>query len=260
MDTRRTIVVGDVHGCVEELHDLLEAVRYEGPARDRLIFLGDLLDRGPNPVGTVAFVRMLGVEVVLGNHEEKHLRWRKHEARRQADPRYVNPMTNMTPEQAAQNAALSEDDVAWLAALPLTIRLDARWVLVHGGLEGDRSYAEQVTSSHLVRVRDVNPIDRTYKKRKDPAERERGMVPWSTLWPGPESVLYGHAVHSLETPRVDEPVPGVRCYGIDTGCCFGGRLTAAVFAPGASEPELVQVPAHRAYAVWRGPSLDAAAD
>jgi hypothetical protein len=66
---------------------------------------------------------------------------------------------------------------------------------------------------------------------------------WATRWPGPESVVYGHVVHDLAHPRLDEPRPGVFCYGIDTGCCFGGHLTALILP----ERQFVQVPARAAY-------------
>jgi diadenosine tetraphosphatase ApaH/serine/threonine PP2A family protein phosphatase len=64
--------------------------------------------------------------------------------------------------------------------------------------------------------------------RNSQRETPEGAVSWWTLWKGPESVIYGHAVHSLVSPRIDEPQPGIRCIGIDTGCVFGGRLTAAI--------------------------------
>jgi hypothetical protein len=68
-------------------------------------------------------------------------------------------------------------------------------------------------------------------------------VRWATRWQGPESVLYGHAVYDLATPTRDEPAPGVVCLGLDTGCCFGGRLTAAILP----SLELVQVQARAQY-------------
>ena len=71
-----------------------------------------------------------------------------------------------------------------------------------------------------------------------------GARPWAEVWPGPESIVYGHMVHGLEEPRIDRPVEGVTCAGIDTGCCFGGRLTAYVIETG----EVVQVQARATYA------------
>src|SRR5512138_2797540 len=119
---RRTIVVGDVHGCLEELDDLLVTAGYT-PGKDRLVFLGDLLDRGPDPVGVVRRVRELGAECVLGNHEEKHLRYAAHEARRRDDPGYRNPMRRFDARRAGEHARLTRDDLLWLAGLPRVIAL-----------------------------------------------------------------------------------------------------------------------------------------
>ena len=76
----RTIVVGDVHGCLEELDELLSRLEV-GPS-DRLVLAGDLMDRGPDPVGVVRRARERGALAVLGNHDEKHLRFARHEAKR----------------------------------------------------------------------------------------------------------------------------------------------------------------------------------
>ena len=77
----RTLVIGDVHGCLDELRALLVRCSFDG-ASDRLVLLGDLLDRGPDPVGCVQFARELGAESVVGNHEETHLRFRSHRPKR----------------------------------------------------------------------------------------------------------------------------------------------------------------------------------
>ena len=233
----RTIVVGDVHGCLEELDELLS--RLEVRPSERLVLAGDLMDRGPDPVGVVRRARERGALAVLGNHDEKHLRFARHEAKRRADPRAKNPMKSFTDEQRAQNAALSREDLAWLGALPLFLRLEPGLVVVHAGLLPGRAAEGQPTNVYL-RLRHVNT-------RGDFVELGRegtDTAPWATRWTGPESVIYGHDVHGLETHRRDEPLPGVVCLGIDTGCCFGGRLTAVVL-PGF---EIVQVPARKAYA------------
>jgi bis(5'-nucleosyl)-tetraphosphatase (symmetrical) len=56
-------------------------------------------------------------------------------------------------------------------------------------------------------------------------------------------VIHGHNVNSLESPLIEEPAPGAFCYGLDTGCCFGGRLSALIL----ETKEIVQVPAKRIY-------------
>ena len=73
------IFIGDVHGCLEELITLLSRLEYNS-ACDTLVFVGDLVDRGPESVGVVRHVRELQaehgqekVQCVMGNHEEKYV-------------------------------------------------------------------------------------------------------------------------------------------------------------------------------------------
>lgn len=230
-----TIVIGDVHGCLAELDELLLALG----GGNRLVFLGDLVDRGPDPVGVVRRVRELGAECVMGNHDEKHVRWARHEAKRRDNPDYQNPMAPLPPQRLAEHEALGADNLAWLAALPITIDLGAGWVAIHGGATPKRRLAEQ-KPQHLIRCRYVDEAGAMVSGIRRPP----GARPWAEVWPGPESIVYGHKVHGLAEPRVDRPADGVTCVGIDTGCCFGGRLTAYVVESG----EVVQVPARAPYA------------
>ena len=78
---KRVICVGDIHGCLEEFDELLRTLQYN-KEREQLILLGDLMDRGPDPVGCVRRARELDLACIMGNHEEKHLRWRRHEKKR----------------------------------------------------------------------------------------------------------------------------------------------------------------------------------
>src|SRR6185503_6653865 len=130
----RTLVIGDVHGCLDELRELLERVRFR-KGEDRLVFVGDLMDRGPYPVECVRLARELEAECLLGNHEEKHLRWRRHVERAAAERGYKNPMPSMGEVREAENAALDADEVAWLASLPVCVDLGGDWVAVHAGFE-----------------------------------------------------------------------------------------------------------------------------
>ena len=107
----RTIFIGDIHGCLDELESLIVRLAIE-PA-DRVFCAGDFMDRGPSPAGCVQLARSAGFASVLGNHEEKHLRWRRHEQRRAADPSYKNPMRSLHPQSVADNAALTDEDIEY---------------------------------------------------------------------------------------------------------------------------------------------------
>lgn len=248
MEYIRKIVVGDVHGCLSELQELLELVKYDS-AQDRLIFVGDLVDRGPDPVGVVRFVRSLGVEVCLGNHEEKAIRFNKYEKRR-VDTGEPNPMRPFGWKRRTEHEALTEEDQAWFSSLPLYIKLDNRWLITHAGFASDRPIADQDPRS-IVRTRWVDKNTGEYSKAvRNPWNIPESAVYWTEKWTGPESVVYGHNVHDLKDVRIDAPVPGVLCYGIDTGCCFGGRLSALILKKGAL-PDIAQVAAKKEYAPLR---------
>jgi diadenosine tetraphosphatase ApaH/serine/threonine PP2A family protein phosphatase len=250
----RRIIIGDVHGCLEEWRELLKVLSFR-KGEDFLLQVGDLLDRGPDPVGCVRYARELGAIVLMGNHEEKHLRWRRHEDRRAAVLREgrtpkKNPMKAFSETKAAQNAALSDDDIAWIASLPLSYDLGGGLHAVHAGCEPRYSIADQ-SRDVLTRLRYVGTeeghkrFDRMVGYAAGSLDQPENTIYWSERWQGPESIVYGHAVHSLTEPKIDA-FPGGRCYGIDTGCCFGGRLTAMVLEDGR-EPEFVQVQAREAY-------------
>jgi hypothetical protein len=243
MMTMRTITIGDVHGCLDELDEL---VRLCAPVRgDRLVFLGDLVDRGPDPAGVVRRVRELGAECLLGNHEEKLVRWMRHEARGGANPMHV------WPERIAEWRRLRPEDIAWLDALPGWLDLGNGWLAVHAGFETDRPPAQQKART-VCRVQFLDVAGR-HVSTSVAGEQPEGSVRWTMAWRGPASVVYGHAVFMPE-PRSDEPAPGVRCVGIDTGCVHGGRLTAMILHAGGAT-EFAHVPARRAYA--GGPAAEA---
>jgi bis(5'-nucleosyl)-tetraphosphatase (symmetrical) len=234
MSNKLVVAVGDIHGCLEEFDELLKKIQYN-KEQMRLVLLGDLMDRGPDPVGCVRRARELGVECIMGNHEEKHLRWHKHEKKR-LDTGKPNPMKRMAPAESEANDSLSDQDWTWLKALPLKLYLGEiqrpyaveNWWAIHGGCE-PRYSLENQNEKQVIRCRyvDQNGIAKALNPDKSQPE---GTVYWTEAWRGPESIVYGHCVHDLEKPRYD--VCGdAQCVGIDTGCCFGGHLTAMIMNP-----------------------------
>ena len=117
----RTLIVGDVHGCLEELDALLEAAAFV-PRTDRLVMVGDLVARGPESSQTVARAVELGALIARGNHEQKLLAGRA-------------GTTRLGPDHRAVADSLSASDWRTLEAMRLWLDLpehDLR--VVHAGV------------------------------------------------------------------------------------------------------------------------------
>lgn len=259
----RTIFIGDVHGCLDELRALCDKLAPSG--RDELVFLGDLLDRGPDPVGVVRYVRGLSLlgfilKRIKGNHEEKALRWLRHEAKVAAGKQAKNPMKPVAPGRQAEWLGLDAEDVAFLQDSPLALEFDVageHWVAVHGGLLPGRSLADQVKkhSDEIIRVRWVDEAGKHVPMQHGSREQPPGSFCWMERFDGPFHVVVGHAVHDKVSfqPRVDKTLSGHEVWSIDTGCYGGGRLSALVLdhdRPG--HREVVQVHAAREYYPFDG--------
>ncbi len=188
-------IVGDPHGCVAELDELCAAIDLTDD--DLLVFVGDLVRKGPDSKGVVDRVREAdNMLTVRGNNEEKLLRGDK------------------------QLDELSDEDLDWIASLPVVISLPGTLV-VHGGIDPRKPQGD-----HTV----------------DDLQNTRSLVPggsydppyWFEEYAGPERVFFGHTV--LEAPIVRE-----HAVGLDTGCVYGGELTAYNWRT----DELVAVPANK---------------
>jgi len=209
---KRTIVIGDLHGCHQEALELLDLA--QATSSDRVIFAGDLVDRGPHPRQCVELA--MKYECVLGNHEEKHLQQRH------------RPDERLSPDHLATRRALGPEHYAYFEKLPLFIRLpEANAVVVHAGTFPGVA-VEQQSPHHLLHLQCIKPpATKSFWPSKAPADHTF----WPHHWAGPERVIFGHSV--LTKPLVLE-----HAVGIDTGAVFGGALTAVILP----EWRLVSVP------------------
>lgn len=197
----RLIAIGDIHGCHQEFGDLLD--RLALTREDRLVLLGDLVNRGPDSCRVIDLAREHRALALLGNHELRLLKYR-----RNGDRKSVKETDLATFEM------LRPDDWTYLEAMPLTFEEpELNTVFVHGGfLPGEpwqRQPAEVVT-----RIQVIDREGRPAKRADQP-----DAPPWADLWSGPPMVVYGH------TPR-PEIYKLKWSLGIDTGCVLGGHLTA----------------------------------
>jgi serine/threonine protein phosphatase 1 len=208
----RTIVIGDIHGCHHELLDLCDKVGLTD--EDTLVSVGDLIDRGPDPAAAIALFRSRKRSVVVcGNHERKHVR---------------NVLSYSQQVAKLQVGAGYADAVAWFATLPYHYETDLVRVVHWGHFPGTPL--------------DEVPEDvRAGTTSGDAKLRERyGDTPWFEHYSEDTPIVFGHAVFREPLVRRD------RVYGIDTGACHGGRLTALILP----ERRLVSVPARGDH--WKG--------
>src|SRR5262245_34537353 len=160
----RTLVIGDVHGCLDELRALVEHAGVT--VDDDVVFVGDLVAKGPDSAGVVAWARERGAGAVLGNHDDHVLHARAGDA-------------HVKEHHHKVAAALSEADLDWLAALPLWRRVSSGGkphVVIHAGMVAGVAVEKQ-TREHLLAMRSVTADGR-------PSKRVEG-APWGALWTGP---------------------------------------------------------------------------
>lgn len=222
----RTLVIGDIHGCLEEFEELLKTIQYL-PNVDRLIVVGDLIDRGPDSVGVVRKCRELNLEVTMGNHEAKFLKWWRGNKHYDPQPHY---------------ALLNDDDVNYISKMPTYIVLKEDLWVVHAGVKPGLPIEKQKKDDLMYlryTDRDRNFIS-MHKIGKDLAPE---AMFWTQFGSFRINIIYGHNVHSMENIHIDNFDDGTSCYGIDTGACFGGKLTAMIVETG----EIVQVQSKKVY-------------
>lgn len=199
----RTIFIGDVHGCFDELEKLLNKLDLKGS--ERLIFVGDLINKGPHSFKVLNKVRSIAAEVILGNHEIKFLEYLKSGEDTQKDKYQC-----FKPLKEQITADKSFDWVEYISSFPLYIE-EKDFLCVHAGIDSKLSLAEQ-PKEILTQVREL-----------------RGK-PWHELYDGEKKIIYGHWSDQGLMKKNNS-------IGLDTGCWRGGQLTAFIL----EEEKIIQV-------------------
>lgn len=223
---KRTIIIGDVHGCLNEIKQLLSLVSYD-KNKDRLIFLGDIVDRGPNSAGCVSLARTLDAESVMGNHDIKYSKYYKHEKKVKKEKNYKNPM-NFNSERLKVYESLSKDDLKWIRDLPYKIYLkEIDTLLVHAGVSNKFPPLFQ-PKKHYIYCRFLDKETGNLTKLNKDYSKPNNSFFWTDEYCYATNIVYGHQVVDLKNPRVITNEAGGTTIGIDTGCVYGGHLTALI--------------------------------
>ncbi|MCE9660880.1 MAG: symmetrical bis(5'-nucleosyl)-tetraphosphatase [Burkholderiales bacterium] len=266
-------VVGDIQGCADALERLLAKVGFS-PSRDRLYVLGDLVNRGPDSLGVLRRLRGLGdaAACVLGNHD-----WHLLAVAAGVRPRHRNDTLD-----DILDAPDREDWLGWLRQQRMALH-SGGWLMLHAGVVPQWDLARTLalaagleralreappreflgamfgneplawseslagaerlrfTLNVLTRIRFVTPAGRLEFATKDGADAApAGFSPWFDA-PGRKTlgtrVAFGHwsTLGLFDRPDV---------LGLDTGCVWGGQLSAARIDGGRRE--IVQVDCEQA--------------
>ncbi len=248
----KTFVIGDVHGCIDELRELLQQL--SPSAVDRIIFIGDLIDRGPDSIGVVREVVQLStqfnVQLVLGNHEEKFLRYVQH----------INSGSGKEKEMKGIDefpmllSGLNDSELAFLQNACYTLFLpEFDSLLVHAGV-WDQSIIimpDTYKYNSVLNPRMKKNLGLFNKTRflntqgKFVALGDEGTDDsfWADVYDG----RWGHIYFGHQPFIQPEPKRFLFATGIDTGCVYGGWLSAIEIASG--EVRYSCIPARTVYSL-----------
>lgn len=198
---RDVLIVGDVHGCYDELKDLLDS-HHINKDNTCVVFVGDLVNKGPKSLEVIEYVIDNGWYSVRGNHDEISLQEQRKE---ETQPKFQ------------WTAKLTKKSLEWMQELPYMIHIPSRGiVVVHAGLLPGTPIEEQVPDACL-HMRCVKHSGTSWEWTRKFDDQEYKL--WGTEWAGPEHVYFGHDArrffqeHKFAT-------------GLDTACVYGIELTA----------------------------------
>jgi len=211
VNAKRTIVVGDLHGCFDELQDLLGKIHFQ-PQEDELIFSGDVINRGPKSKECINFLITTGALSVLGNHEYFLIQSHRFQEVKRRVYRLMRKEFQDDFEELLQI----------ISSWPIWIERED-FLLVHAGLHPFLNKTS-VPPEYLLSVREV---------REETGE----LKPWFDFYQGEKLLLFGHWAKlksMVEKPNV---------IALDGGCVYGGTLRAVILP----EKQVMSVPARKIY-------------
>lgn len=232
----RTLVIGDVHGCLEELQELIEI--FKPSQNDTVIFAGDLIHKGPFSAEVLSYVSILRhfctVKVVAGNHEEKQLRFIANEARARLTGK-SNPMQKV--EGYAELANACDTDMLYVMESARLFVEAEDFVILHGGY-GKHHCLEDVA------LRDLKTLASDERERAKWLLFTRYLTPkgfpvslgketkedkfWAEMYDGEIGhILFGHQPFLTEEKK-EFPF----ATGLDLGCVFGNKLCGVEISKG----------------------------
>lgn len=226
------IIYGDVHGCIDELDQLRKKINLQN--RDQEFCVGDIITKGPASIETLRYLQTHNINSVLGNHEEKILRYLNHHISSENNP------VHLDLDEKNIVGGLSSTDIKYLQYLPLFLKFK-NIVVIHAGLQNsmDLNNLDKREQQKVIRLRYLDENGHFVEYGKETSD----SVFWSDVYDGNQGfVVYGH--QPFREPKIDR-----HALGIDTGCVYGNKLSAAIFDLNSDDTsyQIVSVPAKKVY-------------
>jgi bis(5'-nucleosyl)-tetraphosphatase (symmetrical) len=265
LESTKIWVVGDVHGCLDELKTMISQIKERGGSYSDVYLVGDLVNKGPYSAEVIRYCSENRIQTVVGNHDLAALaRWEESSNGEEVEEKY---------DYVKQ---LNQADVKYLKAAPRSISFYATDIetngpseilplitVVHAGIVPEVPLEDQtlkdLTEIRLVSVNaDADAGSRSwqaYYPPKDDDDKKKGEQPPSTThWfevyfspsnPSNPLIVYGHDA----TMGLQQTATSI---GIDTGCCYGNQLSACEVTINLEDcrvdrREIIQVAAKRVY-------------
>jgi len=217
MNPKRRLFIGDIHGCIRELQQLLKDFGYQSQ-KDQIISVGDVMGKGPSPLEVLILLKEESALVVRGNHDQAVLDYAKKNS------------TKLSLKQKEYLDSLGKDAHSWLEYIeswPYFIE----WkdiIVVHAGLDPEQANLHHMRPYHLMNIRTWNNHSKQLGLPQDP--------PWFEFHNLSKTVIFGHWAKQglVNLPQFK---------GLDTGCVYGKKLTG--YCP--EEDKFYQVSAQKIY-------------
>jgi serine/threonine protein phosphatase 1 len=243
----RNIIIGDVHGCLDELKELIHQLQLY--PSDRLFFIGDLIDKGPDSVGVVKYAfelsKIYSTNLVLGNHEEKFLRYLYN---KDNNLRALKEML-ITPDFENLAIRLNYEEIEFLKQSYYTYSIkEYNILLLHGGLTENcnldfsinHQYSQQKKIKELDLITKTRHLDQFGKFVSLGQENEHTQF-WAETYDGKYGkVIFGHNTFMQSMPKYFQ-----NAIGIDMGCVYGQHLLALIISK--NKMEYISIPAKNKY-------------
>ncbi|MEO1953772.1 MAG: metallophosphoesterase family protein [Campylobacterales bacterium] len=209
--TPRLIVYGDIHGCLNELIKLRSKIDIK--PNDIEVCVGDIITKGYNSIGVLDYLIQNDIKSVLGNHEDKLIRYLEHEKENKKNP------IKLDSDEKNIIKNLTKEHLNYLHSLPVYLKF-SNITIVHGGLQ-NHTVLSRLTKKSIQKVLRLRYVDENGNFVSKGQENKKCSF-WADVYDGNQGfVIHGH--RWMQTVHIHK-----NAIGIDTGCVYGNKLTAIV--------------------------------